>query len=125
MISILCLMAGSVLNYIIPNPEKVFVYVYSASVLPGMVPWFVVLISQLRFREQHRAALVAHPFKSVLFPWVNYLTMAFLLCVLVGMYINIDTRMSLLVGVAFLAVVSLCYFALGLGKKMSLTEDKS
>ncbi|WP_174867057.1 bifunctional threonine/serine APC transporter ThrP [Pectobacterium polaris] len=125
MISILCLMAGSVLNYIIPNPEKVFVYVYSASVLPGMVPWFVVLISQLRFREQHRAALATHPFKSVLFPWVNYLTMAFLLCVLVGMYINIDTRMSLLVGVAFLALVSLCYFALGLGKKTSLTEGKS
>jgi amino acid transporter, AAT family len=48
-ITILCLLVGSCLNYLIPNPQKVFVYVYSASVLPGMVPWFVVLISQLRF----------------------------------------------------------------------------
>ncbi|MEH2921949.1 amino acid permease [Samsonia erythrinae] len=125
MVSILCLMAGSVLNYIIPNPEQVFVYVYSASVLPGMVPWFVVLISQLRFRELHRAALATHPFKSILFPWVNYLTMAFLVCVLVGMYINHDTRMSLLVGMVFLAFVSLCYAGLGLGKKTALNVDKS
>ncbi|ATO35163.1 putative transport protein YifK [Dickeya dianthicola] len=117
MVSILCLVAGSVLNYLIPNPEKVFVYVYSASVLPGMIPWFVVLISQLRFRQQHQAALAGHPFKSILFPWVNYLTMAFLLCVLVGMYINEDTRMSLVVGGIFLAAVSLFYVALGLGKK--------
>lgn len=124
-ISIVCLMAGSLLNYILPNPEKVFVYVYSASVLPGMVPWFVVLISQIRFREHHRAALAAHPFKSVLFPWVNYLTMAFLLCVLVGMYINLDTRMSLIVGMVFLAFVTLCYFALGLGKKQAMIGAKS
>ncbi|MEC5343727.1 amino acid permease [Brenneria populi] len=124
-ISIFCLMAGSLLNYILPNPEKVFVYVYSASVLPGMVPWFVVLISQIRFREHHRAALSAHPFKSVLFPWVNYLTMAFLLCVLVGMYINIDTRMSLVVGMVFLAFVSLCYFVLGLGRKQAMIGAKS
>jgi len=117
MVSILCLVAGSALNYLIPNPEKVFVYVYSASVLPGMIPWFVVLISQLRFRQQHQSALAGHPFKSILFPWVNYLTMAFLLCVLVGMYINEDTRMSLVVGGIFLAAVSLFYVVLGLGKK--------
>ncbi|KAA8996457.1 amino acid permease [Affinibrenneria salicis] len=119
MVSILCLIAGSLLNYIIPQPEKVFVYVYSASVLPGMIPWFVVLISQLRFREKHRKALASHPFKSILFPWVNYLTMAFLLCVLVGMSFNSDTRMSLTVGVIFLAVVSGIYIVLGLGKKQA------
>ncbi|MCG8709769.1 amino acid permease [Brenneria sp. 4F2] len=124
-VSILCLMAGSLLNYVLPNPEKVFVYVYSASVLPGMIPWFVVLISQIRFREHHHATLASHPFKSVLFPWINYLTMAFLLCVLVGMYINIDTRMSLVVGMVFLAFVSICYFALGLGKKQAMIGAES
>ena len=49
------LLIGSCLNYIIPNPQRVFVYVYSASVLPGMVPWFVILISQLRFRHAHKS----------------------------------------------------------------------
>ncbi|MDF4192085.1 amino acid permease, partial [Ligilactobacillus salivarius] len=52
-VSIAILLIGSCLNYIIPNPQRVFVYVYSASVLPGMVPWFVILISQLRFRRAH------------------------------------------------------------------------
>lgn len=124
-VSIFCLLLGSALNYVIPNPEKVFVYVYSASVLPGMVPWFVVLISQIRFRQQHQAQLAGHPFKSVLFPWVNYLTMAFLLCVLVGMYINEDTRMSLLVGMAFLAVVSVIYAVLEGRKKQALTVPEA
>jgi AAT family amino acid transporter len=116
-ITILCLLVGSTLNYIIPNPEKVFVYVYSASVLPGMIPWFVVLISQLRFRRQHQAALASHPFKSVMFPYANYLTLAFLFCVLVGMMINPDTQLSLLVGAGFIAVMSLVYGVLHLNKK--------
>lgn len=106
------------LNYIIPNSQQVFVYVYSASVLPGMVPWFVVLISQLYFRRAYdKEAIKTHSFKSILFPYVNYLTIAFLLCVLVGMGINPDTRVSLLVGAIFLAGVSLCYFVLGMHKK--------
>lgn len=124
-VSIFCLLLGSALNYTVTNPEKVFVYVYSASVLPGMVPWFVVLISQIGFRQQHQAQLAGHPFKSVLFPWVNYLTMAFLLCVLVGMYINEDTRMSLLVGMAFLASVSVIYAMLEGRKNQAVTAPEA
>lgn len=108
--TILCLIAGSSLNYIIPNPEKVFVYVYSASVLPGMVPWLVILTSQLYFRQRNKDKLVGHPFKSILFPWVNYATLLFLACVLVGMAINPDTRLSLIVGAIFLLAVSVLYF---------------
>ncbi len=111
-ITILCLIAGSSLNYLIPDPQAVFVYVYSASVLPGMVPWFVILTSQLRFRQQNKAQLMTHPFKSVAFPWINYLTLLFLSCVLVGMAINPDTRLSLIVGAIFLLVVSIIYFVL-------------
>lgn len=117
-ITIVCLLMGAMLNYILPNPQQVFVYVYSASVLPGMVPWFVVLISQLYFRRAYdKETLKTHSFKSILFPYVNYLTIAFLLCVLVGMGINPDTRVSLLLGAIFLASVSLCYFLLGMHKK--------
>ncbi|MEN3261556.1 amino acid permease [Sodalis endosymbiont of Spalangia cameroni] len=116
-VSIIVLLAGSCLNYIIPNPRQVFVYVYSASVLPGMVPWFVVLISQLRFRRRHRQALVDHPFRSVLFPWVNYFTMAFLGCVLLGMALSPDTRMSLTVGGGFLLSISLIYRLCDLGRR--------
>ncbi|MEX0445174.1 amino acid permease [Xenorhabdus sp. SGI246] len=109
-ITIGCLIAGSSLNYLIPEPQAVFVYVYSASVLPGMVPWFVILVSQLRFRQHHQEALKQHRFKSILFPYVNYLTLIFLSCVLIGMAINPDTRFSLIVGGVFLLIVSLIYW---------------
>lgn len=116
-VTIACLLIGSGLNYVIPNPERVFVYVYSASVLPGMVPWFVVLCCQGRFRRANAEAMKDHPFKSKLFPFANYLTIAFLICVLVGMMINPDTRVSLIVGTVLLAAVSVCYKVFGLGQK--------
>ncbi|CRK85747.1 Probable transport protein YifK [Candidatus Providencia siddallii] len=108
--TILCLIIGSSLNYIIPNSEKVFVYIYSASILPGMVPWLVLLISQIRFRKLNKEKLINHQFKSILFPWVNYATLVFLSCVLIGMTINPDTRLSLVVGAIFLLIVSVLYF---------------
>lgn len=124
-VTIACLLVGSGLNYLIPNPQAVFVYVYSASVLPGMVPWFVVLISQLYFRRAHKEAIKTHSFKSIMFPYVNYLTIAFLVCVLIGMGINPDTRISLLVGAIFLAAVSLCYFVFGMHKKHHPAEKRT
>lgn len=127
-VTMLCLLLGSSLNYILPNPEKVFVYVYSASVLPAMMPWFVVLLAQGRFRQAHAEEMKTHPFKSILFPYTNYLTLAFLLCVLVGMAINEDTQVSLIVGVVFLVAVTILYFVFGLGKRaplISITSEES
>ncbi|WP_447881687.1 bifunctional threonine/serine APC transporter ThrP [Serratia fonticola] len=124
-ITIICLLVGSALNYVIPNPQQVFVYVYSASVLPGMMPWFVVLISQIYFRRAHKEAMKTHSFKSFMFPYMNYLTIAFLICVLVGMGINPDTRISLVVGMIFLAAVSLCYFVFGMHKVHHQPEKRT
>ncbi|GLI85373.1 amino acid permease [Rossellomorea marisflavi] len=112
---------GVILSYI--APENLFVYVYSSSVLPGMVPWFVILISQIRFRRMKGAELDDHPFKMPFAPVTNYLTLAFLVAVLVGMWFNDDTRMSLIVGIVFLALVTISYFAFGIGKKVPLEEQ--
>ncbi len=76
----------------------------------------MILISQLRFRQAHKAAIASHPFRSVLFPWANYATMGFLICVLIGMGFNEDTRMSLFVGILFLALVTLGYKVLRLNR---------
>ncbi|MDW4525388.1 amino acid permease [Rossellomorea marisflavi] len=113
---------GVILSYI--APENLFVYVYSSSVLPGMVPWFVILISQIRFRKMKGAELDDHPFKMPFAPVTNYLTLAFLVAVLVGMWFNDDTRMSLIVGIVFLALVTVSYFAFGIGKKVPLEEKE-
>ncbi|MEW4220093.1 amino acid permease [Rossellomorea marisflavi] len=112
---------GVILSYI--APENLFVYVYSSSVLPGMVPWFVILISQIRFRKMKGAELDDHPFKMPFAPVTNYLTLAFLVAVLVGMWFNDDTRMSLIVGIVFLVLVTISYLAFGVGKKVPLEEQ--
>nr|WP_254179119.1 amino acid permease [Cytobacillus sp. Bac17] len=118
------LAVGVVLSYI--APENLFVYVYSASVLPGMVPWFVILISQIKFRKAKGAEMDKHPFKMPFAPVTNYVTIAFLLMVLVGMWLNDDTRISLIAGIVFLGIVTLSYFAFGIGKRVPRDsgEDK-
>ncbi|MDM8148271.1 amino acid permease [Priestia megaterium] len=110
------LVVGVVLNYI--APPNVFVYVYSASVLPGMIPWFIILISQIRFRKAKGAEMDSHPFKMPFAPVTNYVTIAFLLMVLVGMWFNDETRISLIVGIIFLALVVISFYAFGINKRM-------
>lgn len=112
---------GVILSYI--APENLFVYVYSASVLPGMVPWFVILISQIRFRKAKGAEMDNHPFKMPFAPVTNYLTIAFLITVLIGMWINDETRVSLIAGIVFLAIVVISFFALGINKAVPLDEQ--
>ncbi|MED1203100.1 amino acid permease [Heyndrickxia acidicola] len=102
------LAVGVVLSYI--APKNLFVYVYSASVLPGMIPWFVILISQIQFRKMNDAKGITHPFKMPFAPLSNYITIAFLVMVLIGMWFNKDTRVSLIAGIVFLFVISISFF---------------
>ncbi|PJN90797.1 amino acid permease [Bacillus sp. mrc49] len=113
---IIGLAIGVVLSYI--APKNLFVYVYSASVLPGMIPWFVILISQIKFRKIKRAEMVNHPFKMPFAPVTNYLTIAYLIMVLVGMWFNNETRISLIAGMVFLAIVVISFYAFGMGKRV-------
>jgi AAT family amino acid transporter len=109
------LAVGIILSYI--APKNLFVYVYSASVLPGMIPWFVILISQIQFRKAKGDKMASHPFKMPFAPVSNYLTIAFLVVILIAMWFNKDTRVSLVVGIVFLALVSISYYAFGIGKR--------
>lgn len=120
-VTIACLLLGVFFNYIYPD-SKLFVYIYSASILPGMAPWFVLCISQLKFREKWGKEMDSHPFKSPLYPISNYFTIVFLLCVLVGMWFNEDTRGGLIAGAVFCAIITAVYFGAGIGKKQTAKQ---
>ena len=62
-----------VLSIFSKSSANLFVIVYSSSVLPGLVPWFVILLSELRFRRQNAHMLEEHPFKMPFYPLSNYL----------------------------------------------------
>ena len=117
-VTVACLLLGVFFNYIYPD-SKLFVYIYSASILPGMAPWFVLCISQFKFREKWGKDMDAHPFKSVLFPISNYITIVFLCLVLVGMWFNQDTRGGLIAGAVFCAIITVMYFVLGIGQRQT------
>ncbi|WP_061776391.1 amino acid permease [Levilactobacillus senmaizukei] len=105
---------GIVLNVVLPmffkDASQIFVMVYSSSVLPGMIPWFVILISEIEFRKQHPEEMVDHPFKMPFAPYSNYVTLVFLAITLIFMFLNPETRISILVGVVFLGIMTARYF---------------
>lgn len=108
------ILIGMILNEVLPHLIKgssnVFVLVYSSSVLPGMVPWFVILFSQLKFRKINKDKLGNHPFKLPLYPISSYFAIIALVITLIFMFFNPETRVSVFVGVIFLAIMSLIFF---------------
>lgn len=119
------ILIGTILNYVLPllthSAANIFVLVYSSSVLPGMVPWFIILISNLRFRKFHQEELVNHPFKMPGAPWTNWIALIGLIIILLFMFINPETQASIIVGVIFEVVLIVCYFVF---KPRSLNEYK-
>ncbi|AMY06442.1 amino acid permease [Staphylococcus condimenti] len=108
---------GVILNIVLPmfikGADSIFVYVYSASILPGMIPWFMILISHIRFRRLHPEEVQGHPFTMPGGVGASYLTIAFLLLVLVGMLFNKETVVSVVIGLLFLAFMTAFYFVRG------------
>ncbi|MFZ4460606.1 amino acid permease, partial [Enterococcus gallinarum] len=49
-------------------------------------------------------------FKMPLSPYTNYVTLAFLAIVLIFMFINPETRISLIIGLVFLLYMTIHYF---------------
>lgn len=119
------ILIGALLNVILPlfikGADSVFVYVYSASILPGMVPWFMILISHLRFRKNHLEEMEGHPFKMPGGAFTNYITMAFFIMVLIGMLFNKETVVSVVIGIVFLLFMTMFFFLKGYHK---LSKDQ-
>lgn len=105
------ILLGIILNIFLSSFKggavNLFVLIYSSSVLPGMVPWFVILLSELRFRRANPEIIQNHPFVMPLYPMSNYLAIISLLLIVVFMFINPDTRASVTVGFVFLIVLTI------------------
>ena len=85
-----------------------------------MVPWFVILISQINFRKEKGAEMKNHPFKMPFCSCYKLFNNCLLIMVLIGMWFNDDTRISLVVGIIFLAIVTIGFYAFGIGKRTPL-----
>lgn len=108
---LLGLILNTVLSLYSKSTANIFVLVYSSSVLPGMVPWFVILWSELSFRRSNKELLKDHPFKMPLYPLTNYFAIFALVLIVIFMFINPETRISVSIGAGFLVLISLFFFA--------------
>lgn len=104
---------GFILNYFVSTLNKsmgeLFVIVYSSSVLPGMVAWFVILFAELKFRKHNSEIMKTHPFKLPFYPYSNYFALVMLVMIVVFMFINPETRVSVAVGAGVLIIATLFY----------------
>ncbi|MBM6753678.1 amino acid permease [Lactobacillus alvi] len=107
------ILIGFVIDLIAAGQNKsmsdLFVVVFSSSVLPGMIPWFVILLAELKFRKHNPDLMKDHPFKLPLYPISNYFAIISLIVIVGFMFVNPDTRISVMVGAAVLIVAILIY----------------
>lgn len=124
------ILIGLLLNDFVPTmlhlKTNPFVLVYGASVLPGMMPWFIILISHLRFRKQIDAkVLQEHPFKMPGAPVTNYIALFGLLITLVFMFVNPETQISIIIGVGFEVLMVIVYLIQNRGLQPKAIEQSN
>ncbi|KAB2329770.1 amino acid permease [Cytobacillus depressus] len=83
------------LNYIMP--EGVFTLITSVSTVCFIFIWGITVISHLKYRKTRPDLAKVNKFKLPLYPFSNYLILAFLAFVLVVLALADDTRVALFV----------------------------
>jgi L-asparagine transporter-like permease len=103
-----CILAAAGLSKLTPLAYN---YLFGVALFDAMIVWIIILLSHLSFRRKHKAAdlLVRMPG----FPVVQIAGLALLCAVLVTMGLDKETwRISWIVGVPWLALISAMYFIL-------------
>lgn len=93
--STVVILIAVVLNYIIP--EGVFTLITSISTVCFLFIWGITVICHLKYRKTRPDLAKASKFKLPLYPFSNYLILAFLAFVLVVLGLAEDTRVALFV----------------------------
>jgi L-asparagine transporter-like permease len=119
LVSAVFLLIGVVLNYLMP--AKVFTYVTSVATFGAIWVWAVILLVQMNFRKSlslEQAAKLKYPMPH--YPFGNWISLAFLLMVVVIMFFDADTRVALYVAPIWFGGVIASYFMLGFNKENSI-----
>lgn len=94
--------------------SRAYNYLFGVALFGGIVTWMIVLMTHLRFRRRYPAELRAKlPYVAPFYPYFQWLSLGLLVAILVTM--GLDTEfwnIALIVGVPWVAVVSLAYLAI-------------
>ncbi|MCC3701191.1 D-serine/D-alanine/glycine transporter [Rouxiella badensis] len=110
MFSCICLLAGVVLIYLIPNVITVFTLVTTVSAILFMFVWTIILCSYLVYRRKRPQMHAASEYKmplGILMCWVG---IAFFACVLVLLTLQPDTRQALMATPLWFVILGIGYW---------------
>ncbi|PRF16165.1 aromatic amino acid transporter AroP [Burkholderia multivorans] len=94
-------------NYFMPG--KAFEVLMGLVVSALIINWAMITLIHLKFRQAKRAAGEQTSFRSLGYPFTNYLCLAFMAGILVVMYLTPDLRLSVYLIPVWLAVLAVGY----------------
>ena len=83
-----------VLNYVMP--ESVFIMITSISTFCFIYIWAIIVVCHLKYRKTRPELAKQSTFRMPLYPFMNYLILAFFLFILVVLALQSDTRIALM-----------------------------
>lgn len=116
LVTLLCLVFGVVLNYLLP--QRIFAMMMSILSFNTVWTWMMVLIAHYSYRRKH----VASGFYLRWWPLSGLVCLAFLTFVLFMLGWSPDTRVALYVGAGWVVLLSLAYKLFGVGKRMQAAQ---
>jgi aromatic amino acid transport protein AroP len=97
-----------VLNYVMPG--EAFGMLMMLVVAALMINWACITITHLKFRQAKARAGEMTAFRSLGYPFTNYLCLAFMAGIVVVMYLTPETRIAVWMMPAWVAVLGACYW---------------
>ena len=102
------LFTGAGLNYF--APAQAFEYLTAAVTFIGILVWLSILYTHTKFRDMLAREGKAIPhFNLPFWPYTSLLAASFLVCVILILVTVPDTRTPVLIGLALLGVIAVCY----------------
>lgn len=98
---------AAVLNYLLP--DEVFMYMMSIVTGAVVISWAMIVLTHLKFRKHCEAIGLVPKFKSLFYPFADYLCLAFLAMILVIMAIMDEMRPAVIVMPIWILAIRLFY----------------
>ena len=86
---------AAILNYLLP--DEVFMYMMAIVTGAVVISWSMIILTHLKFRKHCAAEGIVPKFKSLFYPFTDYLCLAFLAGILVIMALMDDMRPAVIV----------------------------
>jgi L-asparagine transporter-like permease len=102
-----CILVAAAVSKLTP---RAYNYLFGVALFDAVIVWILILLSHLSFRRKHKAADL--PVRMPWFPIIQIAGLTLLCAVLVTMGLDKDWRISWIVGVPWLALISVVYFIL-------------